>query len=279
MKGENLNKNLYVPEKAEIVDVRQMTSLEKYFKIRLLERETLGHNPGQFVMVTVFGVGEAPISVSSLPDKKSNEFELVVRNVGNVTQALHNLKTGAMIGIRGPYGTYFSGERFKNRDLLFIAGGIGLVPLRSFIKKALSEHKEYRNIKILYGAKTPSEILFKDELEEWSKLDNVDVLITVDKAEDGWQGNVGLITTLIPPLDIDSENTLVTIVGPPVMYKFVILSLGGKKIPFKNIYVSLERRMKCGIGKCGNCQIQGIYVCQDGPVFCYDDIKHLKEAI
>jgi len=279
MKQVEINKNIYVPEKAQITEIKQMTTLEKLFRIKLLERETLGHKPGQFVMLTVYGVGEAPISVSSPPDDNSNEFELVVRKIGNVTQALHNLDKNAIIGIRGPYGTHFSAEGFENKDLLFIAGGIGLVPLRSFIKQVISEHNKYRKITILYGAKNPEELLFKDELEKWSEIDNVELKITVDKPDNKWKGNVGVITTLIPPLEIDSNNTLVTIVGPPVMYKFVLLSLASKNIPYSNIYLSLERKMKCGIGKCGNCQMQDIYVCQDGPVFCYEKIKHLKEAI
>jgi len=278
MKQED-NKNLYTPEKAKIIEIKQMTELEKFFRIKLLERNTLGHKPGQFIMITVYGVGEIPISISSPPDINSDEFELVVRKVGNVTQALHNLRENDIVGIRGPFGTNFCAENFKGKDLLFIAGGIGLVPLRSFIKQVLTEHNNYRKITILYGAKSPKEFLFTNELEEWNKIENVEVKITVDKPEDGWKGNVGVITTLIPPLEIDSENTLVAIVGPPVMYKFVILSLTSKNILHKNIYLSLERRMKCGVGKCGNCQIQHLYVCQDGPVFCYEELKHLKEAI
>lgn len=279
MKQIEINKNLYVPEKAQIIETKQMTTLEKFFRIKLLERKTLGHRPGQFIMLTVYGVGEAPISVSSPPDVGSNEFELVVRKIGNVTQALHNLDKNAVIGIRGPYGTYFTADGFEGKDLLFIAGGIGLVPLRSFIKQVISEHNKYRKIIILYGARNPDELLFKDELEEWAEIDNVELKITVDTPNKNWEGNVGVITTLIPPLEIDSNNTLVTVVGPPVMYKFVLLSLYSKNIPDKNIYLSLERRMKCGIGKCGNCQIQDTYGCLDGPVFCYEKIKHLREAI
>ncbi len=275
--SQNVNKNLYTPEKAQIVETRQLTELEKYFRIKLLERESLGHKPGQFVMITARGVGEVPISVSS-PPEPGCEFELVIRKAGNVTQALHNLPEGSIVGIRGPFGTFFTAEGFEGKDILFIAGGIGIVPLRSFIKEVVKENDKYRKITILYGAKSPGEILFKDELEEWNKKKNVEVKLTVDKPDETWKGNVGVITTLIPPLEIDGENTLVAIVGPPVMYKFVLLSLADKKIPHKNIYVSLERRMKCGIGKCGNCQIQHLYVCQDGPVFCYEEIKTIKEA-
>jgi len=275
----NLNKNIFVPEKAQIVEIKQLTQLEKYFKIKLLERNSLNHKPGQFVMVTVYGVGEAPISVSSPPEPNSNEFELVVRKVGTVTYAMHNLKIGDIIGIRGPYGTYFSAEKFKSKDLLFIAGGIGIAPLRSFIKEVLKEANKYRKITILYGAKSPSYLLFLDEMKKWQKNKNVTISITVDEPDNNWNGNVGVITTLIPMVEIDSLNTLVTIVGPPVMYKFVLLALMSKKIPDENIYLSFERKMQCGIGKCGNCQIQNLYACIDGPVFCWANIKYLEEAL
>ncbi|MBN1898698.1 MAG: FAD/NAD(P)-binding protein [Spirochaetes bacterium] len=273
------DKDLYVPERARIVETKEMTDLEKYFRIKLLDREALGHAPGQFVMVTVYGVGEVPISVSSPPNGRSGEFELVVRKAGNVTQALHNLGTESLVGIRGPFGTNFTSKGFERKDILFIAGGIGLVPLRSFIKQVVNENKKYRKITILYGAKSPDELLFKEEMDQWGKKENVEVKITVDKGDPSWKGNVGVITTLIPPLEIDIQNTLVAVVGPPVMYKFVILSLASKKVANKNIYLSLERRMKCGVGKCGNCQIQGSYACQDGPVYCFADIEHLKEAL
>lgn len=273
-----LNKKIFVPEHAQIVEVKKLTEFEKYFKIKLLGRKSLNHKPGQFVMVTAYGAGEIPISVSSPPEPDSPEFELVIRRVGSVTNAIHNLKEGDIIGIRGPFGTYFDASKFKGKDLLFIAGGIGIVPLRSFIKQVIKEHKLYRKIIILYGSKTPYDILFKEELEEWDSLKNVVVELTVDKPTKSWKGNVGVITTLIPPLKLNPDDTFVTIVGPPVMYKFVLLSLFSKNIPEENIYLSLEAKMKCGIGKCGNCQMQDIYICQDGPVFCYADIKHLREV-
>ena len=274
-----INKDLYVPQKAEIIEAKMVAELDKYFKIKLLDSPGLKHRPGQFVMISIFGVGEMAISLPSVPDDETNEFEVVIRNVGNVTQAIHNLKVGDIVGIRGPYGTQFSYEGYEGKDILFIAAGLGLVPLRSFIQQVVNDHDKFRKITILYGMKTSKEFLFKDELDKWNAVENVDVQLTVDKADEGWEHSEGLITTLIPLLEVDAENTLVAIVGPPVVYKFVILALDEKKVPHDNIVISLERRMKCGEGKCGNCQIQDIYVCKDGPVFNYGKIEYLKEAI
>ena len=160
-----------------------------------------------------------------------------------------------------------------------LAGGIGLVPLRSLINYVLDNRKNYGRLIVLYGAKSPSELLFKDELESWTASKDVEFHLTVDRGDESWDGNTGVITTLIPPLELDVRKTMVAVTGPPVMYKFVIMSLKSKQIPDENIYVSLERRMKCGVGKCGHCQINGKYCCQEGPVFNYAEIKALEEAL
>ncbi len=271
-------KSLYLPTKAKITKAVQLTELEKFFEIQMEDGKQFSYDPGQFVMVSVFGYGEAPISISSCPTKRDG-FELCVRKVGKVTEALHRLNVGDIIGIRGPFGKGFDTEKLKGKDLLFIGGGIGIVPLRSMIKYAIEHKSDYGKITILYGAKSPKELLFKDELKEWESESGVDLRITVDNGDETWTGNVGVITTLIPPLEIDVNNTMALIVGPPVMYKFVLLSLSAKKFPEENIILSLERRMKCGVGKCGHCQINNLYVCQDGPVFYYKDIKDLPESL
>ena len=271
-------KSLYLPTKARIKKAEQLTELEKFFEIQMEDGNQFSYDPGQFVMVSVFGYGEAPISISSTPTKKDG-FELCVRRVGKVTEALHRLNEGDVIGIRGPFGKGFNTEELKGKDLLFIGGGIGIVPLRSMIKYSIENRSDYGKITILYGAKSPKELLFRDELKEWESTEGVDLRITVDNADETWKGNVGVITTLIPPLEIDLKNTMALIVGPPVMYKFVLLSLSAKKFPEENIILSLERRMKCGVGKCGHCQMNNLYVCQDGPVFYYKDIKDLPESL
>jgi len=224
------------------------------------------------------GIGEAPISISSSPTKKGS-FELAVRAVGNVTKALHKLEKGAIIGIRGPYGKGFPLEEMKGKDILFVAGGIGLVPLRSLINYVLDKRSDFGRVLILFGAKTPAEQLFLDELAGWRTRPDLEYWETVDRADGKWKGNVGVITTLFPKININPEKTVAVIVGPPVMYRFAILEAQVKGIPDEQIIVSLERRMKCGVGKCGHCQINHLYVCQDGPVFKFAQIKDIKEAI
>jgi len=276
MRGKN---SIYKPEIAEIVSTEELTENEKMFEISFVNgRDSLGHLPGQFVQVSVFGVGEAPISVSSSPTRKKS-FELVVRKVGNVTRALHRLNAGDKIGIRGPYGTHFPLEEAEGKDLLFVAGGIGLVPLRSFIQYVLDNRYKYGRVIIFYGCRTINERLFLSELAEWEERPDVDLVQTLDKPCEGWTGNVGVITTCFPKVDIDPENTVCVMVGPPVMYKFCLIEARAKGIPDDSIYLSLERRMKCGVGKCGHCQINNVYVCKDGPVFQYSKIRDLKEAV
>lgn len=269
---------LYLPRPATLLKIEQVSGMEKLFELKLSDDSELGHQPGQFVEVSVYGIGECPISVSSSPTKKGS-FELVVRKVGNVTAALHNLKAGDKVGIRGPFGRGFDTEFLKGKDILFIGGGIGMVPLRSLINYVLDNRSAYGLVTILYGCKEPCELLFPQERSLWESLKTVDYRVTVDKCkpEDGWTGNVGVITTLIPDLVLDLQNSYAVVVGPPIMYKFVIRSLKDKDVADDHIIVSLERRMKCGVGKCGHCQIGDKYVCQDGPVFNYSEVKDMYE--
>jgi len=270
--------SIYLPSLAEIVRTEQLTKMEKLFEIKLKSGRDLGHQPGQFVEVSLFGIGEAPISISSSPTKKGS-FELAVRAVGNVTKALHTLSSGASLGIRGPFGKGFPVEEMKGKDLLFVAGGIGLVPLRSLIQYVLDHRSEYGRVLVLFGAKNPADQLFLDELSKWRVNKEMEYLETVDRSDGQWKGNVGVITTLFPKITVDPKKTVAVIVGPPIMYRFAILETQVKGIPDDQIIVSLERRMKCGVGKCGHCQITNLYVCQEGPVFNYAKIKDIKEAI
>ncbi|MDO8957480.1 MAG: FAD/NAD(P)-binding protein [Deltaproteobacteria bacterium] len=270
--------SIYLPSLAEIVRTEQLTKMEKLFEIKLQNGQELGHQPGQFVEVSLFGIGEAPISVSSSPTKKGS-FDLAVRAVGNVTQALHTLNRGATLGIRGPFGKGFPIEEMKGKDILFVAGGIGLVPLRSLINYVLDNRSHFGRVLVLFGAKTPAEQLFLGELAKWRQSKDMEYWETVDRSDGQWKGNVGVITTLFPKITVDPQKTIAVIVGPPIMYRFAILEAQVKGIPDDQIIVSLERRMKCGVGKCGHCQINHIYVCQEGPVFSYAKIKDLKEAI
>jgi len=270
--------SIYLPSLAEILRTEQLTKMEKLFEIKFKNGKELGHQPGQFVEVSLFGIGEAPISVSSSPTKKGS-FELAVRAVGNVTRALHTLDRGAPLGIRGPFGKGFPVEEMKGKDILFVAGGIGLVPLRSLINYTLDNRSDFGRMMVLFGAKTPAEQLFQDELSRWRGSKEMEYWETVDRSDGQWKGNVGVITTLFPKVSLDPKKTVAVIVGPPVMYRFAILEAQVKGIPDDQIIVSLERKMKCGVGKCGHCQINHVYVCQEGPVFSYAKIKDLKEAI
>ncbi len=276
-----LHESIYLPQPARILDVRQITSWEKLFKLELPQGLSLGHEPGQFVEVSVFGVGEAPISITSSPSRSNGTFELCVRRAGDVTNVLHRLPPGEIIGVRGPFGQGFPVERMRGKDILFAPAGLGLAPLRSLINQVLDERGRYGKVTILYGVKHPSELLFTDELQEWAARGDVDLHITVDRPDENWKGNVGVITTLFPKVQVYARNTVAITCGPPVMYRFVLMELLGKGIPEGNIYLSLERRMKCGVGKCGHCQINNVYACQSGPVFAYSDIKarSLSEAL
>ncbi|HEC23766.1 MAG TPA: oxidoreductase [Chloroflexi bacterium] len=271
--------SIYLPVPARIADVREMTAYEKLFTVELPEGYSLNHRPGQFVEVSVFGVGEAPISISSSPSRSNGTFELCIRRAGDLTGVLHRMKAGDTIGIRGPFGRGFPIERFRGKDLLFAPGGLGLAPLRSLINQVLDERGKYGRIMILYGARTPSDLLFTDELAEWEARDDVELHVTVDRPDENWTGNVGVITTLFPRVQVYARNTIAVVVGPPVMYRYVLIELLGKGIPEGNIWFSFERRMKCGVGKCGHCQINHLYTCQSGPSFSYAEIKNVEEAL
>ena len=270
---------IFLPEMARIIQIVQLTALEKLFTIELPAGRSLDHRPGQFVEVSFLGVGEAPISISSSPSRSNGIFEMCVRKAGDVTGALHRLMPGDRIGIRGPYGHGFPIEHFRGKDMLFAPGGLGLAPARSLINQVLDERAQFGRVIILYGGRTPSELLFKDELKRWGERDDVELYLTVDRGDETWDGHIGVITTLFKDISINPRNTVAVTVGPPVMYRFVLMELLGKGIPEGNIWLSLERRMKCGVGKCGHCQINNIYTCQSGPVFSYRDIKGLEEAL
>ncbi len=271
--------DIYLPETATVVRVEPVTSLECFFELKLDTGRELGHMPGQFVEVSLFGIGEAPISVSSSPTQNGS-FQMVVRNVGNVTRAMHGLKPGDKVGIRGPFGTHFpvDGE-LMGKDILFVCGGLGLVPVSSAINYVLDRFEDYGDVTIIFGAKGPAERLFVDEASKWTSRENVTYVETVDRGDETWTGNVGVITTLMTDMTVDPRRTVAIVCGPPVMYKFAIMSLYKMGMVDKNIFVSLERHMKCGVGKCGHCQIEGMYVCQEGPVFRFADIAEVQEAI
>jgi sulfite reductase subunit B len=271
-------KPLHMPQPATIRRAERMTDKESLFEIELDSGEPLNHKPGQFVELSLFGTGEAPISVSSAPGGTS--FEIVVRKVGDVTSKLHLMSPGDKVGIRGPFGNGFDVDALKGKDLLFIAGGLGVVPMRSLFNHVLNNRQDFGEVMILYGCKEPCELLFNTEVSAWGQRDDITHMLTVDTCPEGecWEGNIGVITTLLPKVQFDPKKTMAIVIGPPIMYRFVNRDLLNLGMPEENIIVSLERRMKCGVGKCGHCQMNGVYVCKDGPVFNYKDIKDLPEA-
>ncbi|MBF0253832.1 MAG: FAD/NAD(P)-binding protein [Candidatus Omnitrophica bacterium] len=278
MKTETLKESSYITKAAKVLRAKKVTEMEKFLEITLPGGESLDHEPGQFVMVAIPGIGEAPISVSSSPTKRGS-FDLVVRNAGAVTAAMHKLEAGDTVGIRGPFGRGFSTQILEGNDLLFVAGGLGIVPLRSLINYVIDNRRDFGKVSLLLGCKTSKDMLFGDEVSEWGKRLDVNFSCTVDRSDPEWKGNVGLITTLIPGVTLTPDRTFAVVVGPPIMYKFVIQELLRKKIPERQIILSLERHMKCGVGKCGHCQMNGVYCCQEGPVFNYEEIKNNIEAL
>lgn len=258
-----------------------MTASETHFTLKMKDGETMCYEPGQIVEAGIYGYGEIPLGFSSSPTmtEKNGTFELVVREVGKVSKALCALNAGDTMTIRGPLGNGFPVDEFKGQDVLIVAGGIGLCPTRSMIKYIIDKRDEFKSFHLFFGSRTPEDQLFHEDLAEWRISDGIEYKEIVDKADDKWKGKVGVITKLFEDIDGLDAATKVIICGPPVMYKFVIAELQKFNIPLESIFVDLERRMKCGVGKCGHCQINDVYVCTDGPVFRYSDIKDLEEAI
>ncbi|ACV62461.1 sulfite reductase, subunit B [Desulfofarcimen acetoxidans DSM 771] len=259
--------NVYAPHRAKILNINRQTEIDYTFT---LEADVKPLN-GQFLEVSVPRVGECPISVS---DFGEGYLELTIRRVGKVTNFIHDLKVGDSLFIRGPYGKGFPLAAFLGKRLIIAAGGTGLAPVKSVINNFCRNPGDIDKLDLLAGFKTPADVLFKAELQEWSKKFNVQV--TVDKGDSSWSGRVGLITNLVKELTIENtDNTRVIIVGPPLMMKFTALEFINKSIPEKNIWFSFERKMCCGIGKCGHCKIDNTYVCLEGPVINYVQAKRL----
>lgn len=267
--------NEYLPKSAVIDDIIVETPDAKTFTLRLKNKSDglLKYKPGQFLMVSLPGYGEAPFTFVSLC--KDGKFQISVRNVGFITGALHKLNKKDIVGVRGPYGNTFPLDKMRNKDLIFVAGGCGIAPLRSLIQYVFKNRKNYGKVEIIYGCRTPKDRFYKDEMESWQNITDTKIHFTVDEPDETWGGACGVVCVLFPKIKLSPKNTFVFLCGPGVMIKFAIkdiLKLGFKE---SNIYASLERYMKCGIGKCGHCYIKGKYVCLDGPNFSYTEMKKL----
>ena len=272
--------SLYAPRAAEIIAVNRLTPDEKLFTLKMADASELRHLPGQFVQLSLLGFTEAPISVASSPTRKGY-FDLAIRNAGFLTAEMHRKSAGDMVGIRGPFGSAFNLTELRGRNLLLISGGCGLAPLRSLIQYCEDRSDEFGSLQILYGARNADFLLFQDDLAIWQRSATFGCALTVDAVTDGrcFDGAVGLITALIPPLAIDPATTSAVVVGPPPMYRAVINELQRKGLTADRIILSLERQMRCGVGKCGHCTIDHLYCCMDGPVFRLDQLAGVRGAI
>jgi NAD(P)H-flavin reductase len=259
-----------------LVGVTDMADGIKFFQIALTG-DGFDYEPGQFAFISAFGVGEAPFGLASTVARTS-ALEFAVNRVGTVTAALHNLEPGAVVGVRGPLGNSFPMSGMKGKDIVVLGGGIGGAPLRPVIHTILDNRADYGCLTILWAARSPSLLVFTDEYEAWRAAPDTELHLTVDEADTAWVGNVGLITELLEQVSPSPENALAIICGPPVMIKFVILGL--KKLGFtdEQMIMTLEAKMKCGIGKCGRCNMGEKFVCLDGPVFTYAQVSRFLES-
>jgi NAD(P)H-flavin reductase len=267
--------NPMFPWPFQIRQVKRET--EDTFTVELLPPGDPGEflfRPGQFNMVYVHGVGEIPISISGNPADPRTLVH-TTRAVGAVTKAMDKLRRGDIVGIRGPYGAPWPIELARGQDVVFVAGGIGLAPLRPALYEVLNHRELYGKVVLLYGTRTPSDVLFRKELERWRARFDLDIHVTVDRAMSGWQGNVGVVTTLIPRAPFDPTNAVAFVCGPEVMMRFTAQELHKRGVDDEQICISMERNMKCAIGLCGHCQFGPFFVCKDGPVFRYSQIKNL----
>jgi len=276
-------KNPFLPKPARIVRKYNLATDVRFFQIRFLDKEralSFDYKSGQFMMFSIPGTGEAPFSISSTPSRPGL-LEFCIRKAGRFTDALFKLKENDKIGIRGPYGNGFPVKKMVGNDLFIIMGGLGAAPLRSLLLYALDNRELFGKLHLLYGAKNPEEMLFRKEFFEFIGRTDIECLLTVDEDDSGkWPCYTGFVTSLFDKIEnIEVRQTYVSVCGPPVMYKFVLEKLVKLGIPKHRILMTLERRMKCGIGKCGHCAIEDIYTCMDGPVFSYWDVLHMKELI
>ncbi len=277
------DKSPWEPQPAVIKGIKQQTADTTTYTLSFADpifQANYSYDPGVFNMISLAGLGEAPISISS-NDSGPDTFDHTIRAVGNVTNCLAGLKVGDSIGIRGPYGTGWPVEEMKGKNVLLIAGGIGLAPLRPVIKHIQAHRQDYGKLEILYGARTPADRLFVDEYDEWRNIPDTHLHLTVDVVPSGtvWEHSVGVVTGLCNLMNSTCDNTIMVTCGPDIMMKFVVKDLLARQFSPEQIFISLERRMSCGIKKCGNCQIGPVFVCQDGPVFRYADVKDLPESV
>ena len=267
--------NVYLPHIAVIEKIIEETPAVRTYHFNFKDeklREEFTFESGQFGEYSVFGVGEASFCISSSPTRRDH-LEFAVQRVGSVTNALDRLAEGAEIGFRGPYGNSFPLDFLVGKNLVFVGGGIGLAPLRSLIWNVIDNRDKYKNIDIVYGARTPTDLCFKYDLDAWSADKTVNIVTTVDRGDESWKGKVGVVPKILEEVAPPAKNAVAIVCGPPIMIRFTFPALEKLGFTPEQMITTLEKRMKCGIGKCGRCNIGNLYVCRDGPVFSYAQIK------
>lgn len=271
--------NPFIPYSATIKNVIDLTSDAKLFNIELDDPNTndsFSYDPGQFAFVSAFGVGEAPFCLTSVAYRKTG-IEFAIKRVGTVTDALHELEAGAKVGVRGPFGNSFPLEDYKGKDIVIVGGGIGMAPLRPVINTIIDHRDDYGKLVIINGARSPQDLVFTGEFDAWAKASRTKLELTVDRGDDAWKGRVALVPDVVVDLNPSSENAIAIICGPPIMIHFTLIKI--KELGFANeqIVTTLEGKMKCGLGKCGRCNVGEKYICTDGPVFTFEQISKFVE--
>jgi len=267
-------KNPYLPIEAGVEKIISETPNIKTFVLKPSQK--IKFQTGQFVQLTIPGVGEAPFTPSSSPSQ-TEKIELTVMKVGLLTAQLHGIREGEMVGIRGPYGRGYPFDEFYDKEILILGGGVGMAPLRSLLLTLIENLDRLRRIVLCYGARTPEDIVYKSAFPEWKKNKKLEILRSVDKTAPGWDETEGLVTVLLDKIRMDLKNSVAVVCGPPIMMKFGTLKLLDLGYRPENIYLSMEKNMSCGLGKCGHCALGKFYVCKDGPVFRYDLIKDVPD--
>lgn len=269
-----MRKHDFIPRKAKIIERKSLTADIIGLKLQLSDKKSFSFHPGQFVMLSVLGFGEIPVGITTAPAEKGY-FEVAVRSVGLVSKKICSLTCGDEVGINGPFGNGFPLPAIKGKDLVMIAGGLGLAPLRSLIRHIKLNKKLVNSLTILNGAKNPESLVYRDEYEDWKKFANLN--LTVDTCGADWKDCVGMITKLYERVDVKPGSVIIAC-GPPIMFESIVKKYAGKRVAEADLYLLLERRMKCGIGKCQHCTCGKLYVCLDGPVFSYEQLKYNPEA-
>ncbi len=271
--------NCYIPIPMTVNSIREESDDRTLRTLDLgfcNEKQAFDYLPGQFCQLSILGKGEAPFGIASSPTEKGF-LRFTVNRVGVVTTALHYLKQGETIGLRGPLGNHYPVEKFRGQNVVIVSGGFAFTTLRSLVVYMLAHRKDFADITVIYGARRPGLLLYRNELAEWEKRDDLNLHLTIDKEVSGWDKRVGFVPTVTKEVAPSPKDTWTVVCGPPVMIKYTLPVLFDLGFPSERIYTSLERRMKCGIGKCGRCNIGSKYVCADGPVFSYAELQELPE--